>query len=185
MAVWAANWPHEWPMQFQTRAANRPCALPGRPRPRGRQRRSRAMNSRWCAVRTAATGTDACTTRRAPRARWPCTAVHAMRCSCGLLAGATWHARCPKQPTGVAAYALRCWNAVAGLQCTSCAAWGSVGGCFQRTPHAVNFYYFRSSVHLLAPCTRRRARRPRARILNIVRTTHACIRYVAPSSRII
>ena len=65
--------------------------------------------------------------RRAPPARWPCTAVHAMRCSCGLLAGAAWHARCPKQPRGAAAYALRCWNAVAGLQRTSCAGGSSAG----------------------------------------------------------
>ena len=35
--------------------------------------------------------------------------------------------------------------------------WGFVGGSFQRTARAVNFYYFRSSVHLLAPCTRRQA----------------------------
>ena len=34
--------------------------------------------------------------------------------------------------------------------------WGFVGGSFRRTARAVNFYYFRSSVHLLAPCTRRR-----------------------------
>ena len=34
--------------------------------------------------------------------------------------------------------------------------WGFVGGSFQRTARAVNFYYFRSSVHLLAPCTPRR-----------------------------
>ena len=35
--------------------------------------------------------------------------------------------------------------------------WGFVGGCFQRTARAVNYYFFRSSVHPLAPCTRRRA----------------------------
>ena len=34
--------------------------------------------------------------------------------------------------------------------------WGFVGGSFQRTARAINFYNFRPSVQLLAPCTRRR-----------------------------
>ena len=45
-------------------------------------------------MRTAATGANACSARRALPARMPCTAVHALRCSCALLAGAAGRARC-------------------------------------------------------------------------------------------
>ena len=47
-----------------------------------------------------------------------------------------------------------CWPAVHVVR------WGFVGRSFQRTARTVNFYYFRSSVHLLAPCTPRRVRNP-------------------------
>jgi hypothetical protein len=50
-----------------------------------------------------------------------------MRCICGMLACVSWHARCSKQPRGAAAYALRYWNAAAGLRCTSCAVGASAG----------------------------------------------------------
>jgi hypothetical protein len=45
-------------------------------------------------MRTAATGANACSARRALPARMPCTAVHALRSSCALLAGAARRARC-------------------------------------------------------------------------------------------
>ena len=68
----------------------------------------------------------------APRAVRRQHASHAQQCTpcaaaAGLLVGTAWHALCPKQPRGAAAYALRCCKAAAGLQCTSCAGGSSVG----------------------------------------------------------
>ena len=116
------------------------------------QRAPSTAHDRWRAVRTAATGTNACTARRAPPARWPCTAVHAMRCSCGLLARCSVACALPETAQGCGSVRSTllercCWPAVHVVR------WGFVGGSFRRTARAVNFYYFRSSVHLLAPCT--------------------------------
>jgi hypothetical protein len=136
-------------------------------------------HDRWRAVRTAATGTNACIARRAPPARWPCTAVHAIRCSCGLLARCSVACALPETGQGCGSVRStlleRCrWPAVHVVR------WGLAGGSFRRTARAVNFYYFRSSVHLLAPCTLLVRRRVTAARQSSQRTSRTYFKYCWP-----